>query len=126
MPVRRKGKAPGGSCRASSRPMWASRRKSRWARRDRSNVPWARRSASSIGAIVRPPEERGMQLKSYVQGRWQGGQGEVQALRDATTGQVIAEVAASDIDFRAVLDYARNTGGPALRRLTFHDRAALL
>jgi oxepin-CoA hydrolase / 3-oxo-5,6-dehydrosuberyl-CoA semialdehyde dehydrogenase len=67
-----------------------------------------------------------MQLKSYVQERWHSGQRDVQALRDATTGQVVAEVGTADIDFRAVLDYARDTGGPALRRLTFHDRAAML
>jgi oxepin-CoA hydrolase/3-oxo-5,6-dehydrosuberyl-CoA semialdehyde dehydrogenase len=67
-----------------------------------------------------------MQLKSYVQGRWRTGQGDVQALRDATTGQVIAEVVSADIDFRAMLDYARDTGGPELRRLTFHERASML
>lgn len=67
-----------------------------------------------------------MQLKSYVQGRWQAGSGEPQFLRDATTGQVIAEASSSGIDFLAVLTHARKVGGPALRKLTFHERAALL
>lgn len=67
-----------------------------------------------------------MQLKSYVQGRWQAGSGEPQFLRDASTGKVIAEASSSGIDFRAVLTHARETGGPALRKLTFHERAALL
>lgn len=67
-----------------------------------------------------------MQLKSYVQGRWFAGEGEAQQLRDATTGQVIASASSAGIDFRATLRYAREAGGAALRKLTFHERAALL
>src|ERR1044072_5377046 len=67
-----------------------------------------------------------MQLKSYVQGRWHAGERDAQVLRDATTGQVIAEASSSGIDFAGALQYARRNGGTALRRLTFHERAALL
>jgi oxepin-CoA hydrolase/3-oxo-5,6-dehydrosuberyl-CoA semialdehyde dehydrogenase len=67
-----------------------------------------------------------MQLKSYIQGAWRAGEREAQQLRDATTGQVIAEASTAGVDFGGVMDYARRTGGPALRRLTFHERAAML
>ncbi|HEX2494592.1 MAG TPA: phenylacetic acid degradation bifunctional protein PaaZ [Steroidobacter sp.] len=67
-----------------------------------------------------------MQLKSYVQGSWFAGTRAAQQLRDATTGAVIAEASSYGVDFGGVLDYARQVGGPALRRLTFHERAALL
>jgi len=67
-----------------------------------------------------------MQLKSFVQGRWQGSARNVVALRDATTGEVIAQTSAEGTDFRGVLDHARRVGGPNLRRLTFHERAAAL
>ncbi len=67
-----------------------------------------------------------MQLQSYVQGRWHAGGKDAQLLRDATTGQVIAAASSSGIDFGAVLRHARDTGGPALRQLTFHERAGLL
>jgi oxepin-CoA hydrolase/3-oxo-5,6-dehydrosuberyl-CoA semialdehyde dehydrogenase len=67
-----------------------------------------------------------MPLKSYIQGRWFAGEGEGQQLRDATTGQVIATASSTGIDFRATLRYAREVGGPALRKMTFHERAALL
>lgn len=67
-----------------------------------------------------------MQLKSYVHGRWYAGEGDPQLLRDATTGQVIAAASSAGIDFRRVLAHARQTGGPALRALTFHERAGLL
>ena len=38
----------------------------------------------------------------------------------------IAEASSSGIDFAGVLEHARRKGGPALRKLTFHERAALL
>ena len=67
-----------------------------------------------------------MQLKSYVAGRWHAGDRDLQQLRDATTGQVIATASTAGIHFAGVLAHARQVGGPALRRLTFHERAALL
>src|SRR4030095_9482838 len=30
------------------------------------------------------------------------------------------------LDFKGMLEYARNTGGPALRKMTFHERALML
>jgi len=67
-----------------------------------------------------------MILKSYVQGRWHSGSGNAVSLRDATTGAVVAEASSEGIDFRGVLEHARRVGGPALRKLTFHERAAKL
>ena len=67
-----------------------------------------------------------MNLQSYVCGRWHGGTAEGIAMRDATTGEVIATASSSGIDFSAVLDHARDVGGPALRELTFHQRASAL
>ena len=67
-----------------------------------------------------------MQLQSFVQGAWYAGQEDGVTLRDATTGEVIARASSAGIDFAAVLDYARSVGGPALRELTFHERAACL
>jgi oxepin-CoA hydrolase/3-oxo-5,6-dehydrosuberyl-CoA semialdehyde dehydrogenase len=67
-----------------------------------------------------------MKLQSYVQGKWLGGLEAGVATRDATTGDIIAQVSSMGIDFRAVLRHARDVGGPSLRALTFHERAALL
>jgi oxepin-CoA hydrolase/3-oxo-5,6-dehydrosuberyl-CoA semialdehyde dehydrogenase len=67
-----------------------------------------------------------MRLKSYVSGQWREGAGDGALLRDATTGAVIAQASSEGIDFRGVLDHARRVGGPALRALTFHERAALI
>jgi oxepin-CoA hydrolase / 3-oxo-5,6-dehydrosuberyl-CoA semialdehyde dehydrogenase len=67
-----------------------------------------------------------MQLESFAAGRWQAGQGAGVALRDATTGEVVARASADGLDARAMLTFARAAGGANLRRLTFHERAALL
>ena len=67
-----------------------------------------------------------MQLESFIAGRWQAGTGAFVALRDATTGEVIANASAGGLDVAAGLTHAREVGGRNLRRLTFHERAALL
>ena len=67
-----------------------------------------------------------MQLQSYVAGRWLTGAGAGVALRDATTGEVIANATADGLDTQLMLTHAREVGGPNLRRLTFHERAALI
>ena len=65
-------------------------------------------------------------MQSYVCGEWHTGGPGGAALRDATTGEVIAHASSGGIDFAAVLAHARQAGGPALRALTFHERAAIL
>ena len=67
-----------------------------------------------------------MQLQSFIAGRWLSGAGNATALRDATTGEVIASATSEGLDFASMLDHARGVGGPNLRRLTFHERAAKL
>src|SRR5215470_9895307 len=67
-----------------------------------------------------------MQLESYAAGKWRTGSGGGAALRDATTGEVIAHASAEGLDAGAMLSWAREVGGPNLRRLTFHERAALI
>jgi oxepin-CoA hydrolase / 3-oxo-5,6-dehydrosuberyl-CoA semialdehyde dehydrogenase len=65
-------------------------------------------------------------LRSYVSGAWVDPADEGRPVLDAVTGEEIARVSSAGIDFGAALDYGRATGGPALRELTFHQRAGLL
>jgi oxepin-CoA hydrolase/3-oxo-5,6-dehydrosuberyl-CoA semialdehyde dehydrogenase len=67
-----------------------------------------------------------MQLQSFVSGKWQAGTRNFVTLRDATTNEVVATASAEGVDYRAMLWNARCVGGPNLRELTFHERAALL
>src|ERR1041384_3935020 len=64
-------------------------------------------------------------LRSYVSGAWHTPD-DGAPLLDAVTGEEVARISSAGIDMSAALDYGRRTGGPALRELTFHQRAALL
>jgi len=65
-------------------------------------------------------------LRSYVGGRWHTPTAQGVPLHDAVTGEEVATVSSAGVDMAAALEYGRRTGGPALRELTFHQRAALL
>jgi oxepin-CoA hydrolase/3-oxo-5,6-dehydrosuberyl-CoA semialdehyde dehydrogenase len=65
-------------------------------------------------------------LRSYVGGAWVDPADEGRPVLDAVTGEEVTRVSSAGIDFGAALEYGRTTGGPALRELTFHQRAALL
>ena len=67
-----------------------------------------------------------MKLKNYAYGQWIEGQGSGTLLSNAVTGEVIAEAGSTGIDFKGMLEYARSVGGPALRKMTFHERALML
>lgn len=67
-----------------------------------------------------------MQLNSYVAGKWIGPTGGSRTISNAVTGDVIAQAGNESLDFQVMLDYAKNVGGPALRAMTFHDRARKL
>ncbi len=63
-------------------------------------------------------------VRSYVAGHWFAPDSGTPVF-DAVTGEPVAEVSSQGIDFGAALAYGRQVGGPALRELTFHERAEL-
>ena len=65
-------------------------------------------------------------LKSYVCGRWHEATEGFRPLYDPSTEEEIARVSSAGIDFGEVLAHARDVGGPALRALTFGERADIL
>jgi len=65
-------------------------------------------------------------LRSYVSGTWSDPADDGKPVLDAVTGEEVARVSSAGIDMGAALEYGRAAGGPALRELTFHQRAALL
>ncbi len=64
-------------------------------------------------------------VESYVQGGWHRPDTGTSILH-AVTGHELAMISSSGIDMAAVVAHAREVGGPALRDMTFHDRAAML
>lgn len=65
-------------------------------------------------------------IESYVEGRWNAGEGEGAALVDPTSEAVVARASTAGVDMGAALAFARQQGGPALRALSFKARAELL
>src|SRR3954447_18991720 len=65
-------------------------------------------------------------LESYVAGGWYAAPDGGTPIADAVTGETVARISSTGLDVAAMLDHARTVGGPALRELTFHQRAALL
>src|SRR6185436_10919953 len=65
-------------------------------------------------------------LQNYVAGEWVTGSGKSTDLFHAVTGDKIAEASTGGIDYAKMVHYARTVGGPALRKLTFHERARRL
>ncbi|HEX5182718.1 MAG TPA: phenylacetic acid degradation bifunctional protein PaaZ [Allosphingosinicella sp.] len=65
-------------------------------------------------------------LLNYAQDQWHAASGGLAEVRSAITGETIAVTGSQGLDFRAMLDHARRVGGPALRRMTFHERAWML
>ncbi len=65
-------------------------------------------------------------LQNYVAGEWVSGSGKGQELYNAVTGEAIFTTSTAGVDFKRVTDYARAVGGPALRKMTFHERGNML
>src|SRR5688572_8409261 len=65
-------------------------------------------------------------LENYGAGEWVRGTGKGADLFHAVTGEKIGEAWSEGLDFKAMVEYARNVGGPALRKMTFHERARML
>jgi 3,4-dehydroadipyl-CoA semialdehyde dehydrogenase len=67
-----------------------------------------------------------MKLSSYVGGTWVEGNDEGAALVDPVTGEELARASTAGIDIGAAMAYGRGTGGPALRAMTYAERAKLI
>ena len=67
-----------------------------------------------------------MKLENYVQGNWVSGDGNGSPLINAVNGEEIAVATTEGLDFKAILEYGRNVGNPALRKMTFQERGLML
>jgi len=67
-----------------------------------------------------------MKIQNYVTGSWITGDGEELMAENAITGEAFASLSSAGLDYESILNYARNTGGPALRKMTFQERGRML
>src|SRR2546423_574579 len=65
-------------------------------------------------------------LKNYIKGEWIEGTDNGAPLYHAVTGEHLFNTSTTGINFKSVLEYGRRTGGPKLRKMTFHERARML
>lgn len=65
-------------------------------------------------------------VSSFAAGQWIAPGAGARNIASAITGDVIATAGNDALDVQAMLGYARSVGGPALRKMTFHDRARML
>ncbi|WP_204113040.1 phenylacetic acid degradation bifunctional protein PaaZ [Shimia biformata] len=66
------------------------------------------------------------EIASFAHGEWIAPGAGARPIASAITGEVIAQAGNDGLRVIDMLDYARTTGGPALRKMTFHDRARML
>ena len=64
--------------------------------------------------------------KNYALGSWVKGDGEGTALFNSISGNQIGIASSKGLDFAEMMNYARKTGGPALRKMTFQERGLML
>ncbi|KPA21929.1 Bifunctional protein PaaZ [Shimia sp. SK013] len=65
-------------------------------------------------------------VSSFAKGAWVAPGSGARNIASAITGDVIATAGNDALDVQGMLAYARDVGGPALRKMTFHDRARML
>jgi oxepin-CoA hydrolase/3-oxo-5,6-dehydrosuberyl-CoA semialdehyde dehydrogenase len=64
--------------------------------------------------------------QSYLGGKWVDGDGVETNLYNAITGDQFGVASSAGIDFEAALEYGRQKGGAALRKMTFQERGRML
>ena len=67
-----------------------------------------------------------LKLASYVLGDWWTSTSGLETVVSAVDGEPVAELGSRGLDFAAAATFARTVGGPALRALTFHERARII
>ena len=68
-----------------------------------------------------------LQLLNYARDQWvPGDAGSLSEIASAIDGSPVAKTGSGGVDFAAMLAHAREVGGPALRRMRFHERARMI
>lgn len=67
-----------------------------------------------------------LMLKNYAADVWVGSTGETAPIASAIDGRIVARTGTEGLDFAAMLEHGRRVGGPALRAMTFHERARMI
>ena len=67
-----------------------------------------------------------IELKSYLQNAWVSGKRKTATLVNPSTEAPVATVSTEGLDFKGALEFARNVGGPNLRKMSFAQRGEMI
>ena len=67
-----------------------------------------------------------MKIQNYILGNWEDGEGVELELHNAITGENFGSVSSAGLDYASILEYGREKGGSALRKMTFQERGLML
>ncbi len=67
-----------------------------------------------------------MKIQNYILGNWEDGEGVELELHSAITGENFGSVSSAGLDYASILEYGREKGGSALRKMTFQERGLML
>jgi len=67
-----------------------------------------------------------LNVNSFIAGKWVVAGDGAREIENAVTGEIMARAGNSALDTEALLAHAREVGGPALRAMSFHDRARMI
>ena len=67
-----------------------------------------------------------MKLQNFAMDHWYQSPESGVILDSAISGEPVAEISSSGLDFQDMVNYARQVGNPALQKMTFHQRALML
>ena len=67
-----------------------------------------------------------LNVHSFAAGQWIAPSADARPIESALTGEVIGQAGNGALDVQGMLGYGREIGSPALRAMTFHDRAKML
>jgi len=67
-----------------------------------------------------------MKIQNYILGNWEDGEGVELELHSAITGENFGSVSSAGLDYASILEYGREKGGYALRKMTFQERGLML
>ena len=67
-----------------------------------------------------------MEVKNYILGNWIAGDGEGLELHNAISGELIGNCSSEGLDYLQIINFAKDKGGTALRKMTFQERGRML
>ena len=67
-----------------------------------------------------------MEVKNYILGDWVRGEGSEVTFHHAINGEEIGKCSSKGLDYQQILNFGRDKGSTALRKMTFQQRGEIM